>query len=540
MPSLSRQASQEDLQNRPPSQPLDRIVAWPTHRAITKAPRDVLSHIFVALQSTASRNSEWLAILQVCRRWRDVALATPQLWRELVLDGWINPAMVDLILGRSKGVKQLTLRGLGMDAFYLRTLVPIMGMHGHRSETLFVEDVQGLYRGQLNAILRAGLPNLPQLMLKAPPYAHPSTVVISADVLRHLRSLTIEGASVRIEGTLLGLERLALVEFDGDQKNKRNPSTFRELLFACPDVQNLVLYESIPDLPPAGSGDRSRLLIPLPPDLHSLQIRDSAPEVLSFLSHAIISPSTFLCLSLDYTPPEDVSSLGGCNLEDLLSSSKTLTSMMHSSGKAALYLDLRRSLVTLRGCTLPDASCLDWQIVMRNGGPQWYDATARRLFSMVASRLFTPVRLQNLDIHLTTGSLVLAPLGWITLLHGLPSLSRFGVGGGECTNALLHALHEYANAKAADPNSPNTPLLLPNLRELKLCYIDTGGVRVDRARSGIMRCIQTKVLAEFSTLRILVSRRTIIMNDVPDSANQQFKLRVILERSKCSFCEYSG
>ncbi|KAJ8457394.1 hypothetical protein ONZ51_g11558 [Trametes cubensis] len=187
-----------------------------------------------------------------------------------------------------------------MDAFYLYTLVPILGEHGDRSGTLLVEDVQGIHYGQLDAILRAGLPKLPQLILKAPPYAHLSTMVISAHALKHLRSLTAEGTSIRIEGTVLGLEHLALVNFGGDQKKQRRPSIFRELLFACPEVQHLVLHESIPDFAPVASGDRTRMLIPLPHDLRSLQVRDSAPDVLSFLSHAVISPTTFLSLSLDY------------------------------------------------------------------------------------------------------------------------------------------------------------------------------------------------------------------------------------------------
>ncbi|KAH9896587.1 hypothetical protein C8Q73DRAFT_416145 [Cubamyces lactineus] len=541
MPPLSRQTSQDDLQNRPPSQPLALVhAAWPTRTTIAKVPQDVLSHIFVALQRAASRNSEWLGILQVCRRWRDVALATPPIWRELVLDGWISPPIVDLVLSRSKRVKQLTLSGLGTDAFYLHTLIPILGKHGHCSETLLVEDVQGIHRSQLDVILRAGLPNLPQLVLKAPPHAHSSTMVVSADALRHLRLLTVAGTSIQIKGTLLGLERLLLINFGGDQKKKREPSIFRELLLSCPDVQQLLLHESIPEFTLMGSDDGTRSLIPLPPDLRSLQARDSAPEVLSFLSHAIISPTTFLTLSLDYTPPKDVSLLGGCNLEDLLNSSETLTDVIRSSGKAALYLNLRLSLVTLRGCAEPDASRLGWQILMKNGGPQWYDTTARRLFSMVASRLFAPC-LRNLDIHFTTGSVVIGPMGWITLLNGLPTLSSFGVGGGECANIFLLALHEHTNTKASNPKSPDVRLILPNLQKLKLCFNDTGSVRVDRARSGIMRCIRKKGLPEFATLKILVSRYTVVTDEPSDllEIGPQYRLQVSVERSKCTFCESS-
>ncbi|KAI0658862.1 hypothetical protein C8Q70DRAFT_1120802 [Cubamyces menziesii] len=242
-----------------------------------------------------------------------------------------------------------------------------------------------------------------------------------------------------------------------------------------------------------------------------------------------------------YAPPKDVSLLGGCNLEDLLNSSDTLADVIRSSGKAALYLDLRHSLVTLRGCVEPSASCVDWQVIMKNGGPQWYDATARHLFSMVASRLFAP-RLLNLDIHFTTGSVVLGPLAWVTLLQGFPSLIYFGVGGGECANTLLYALHEYTNTKVSNPRSPLTPLLLPNLKELKLCYNDTGGVRLDRARSGIMRSIQERVLPESAALRLLVSRYTRVMNDASECSgiSSRSKPQVSVERSQCHFCESSS
>ncbi|KAI0327724.1 hypothetical protein GY45DRAFT_1092851 [Cubamyces sp. BRFM 1775] len=462
--------------------------------SIESLPSSVLSGIFMALRAPKAKNPDWIAILQVCRRWREVALATPRLWEDLVLDEGLSPGAVYLIFSRSEGrIRRLTLNGSEMEAFYLDMILPSLIQHRYRYEALVADAIQGGHHEPFYALLLKGLPNLQELVLNAPPDDMPSATFVPATAFTSLRSLSVSNSAILIAGVLLHLERLEVTNYGGPLKH--DPRFLRGLLYTCPNLKGLVLNHSIPDLQNnlLRASNHLQSLIPLPPDLSWIRVRDDAPAVQDFLTQAIIAPSTCWTLTLDYAPPRGLTTLPGCTFDDLLRSSDIVADAIRDAGKAALHCDMHRCLVNLRGCVDPFAPALTWMLFLQNGGPEWYQRTSRCVLSMaMAGTLFSPARLRSVDFHFTTGSAALTPVDWQHLLRGLPCVSSFCIGGTQGVRTFLHALCEYANAPLPQDGAAPPPFL-PRLFDLRLCFHDTYWVRAHRVRESVAYCVQRKM-----------------------------------------------
>lgn len=62
-------------------------------------PKELVIHIFEILASSASTSSRWIHVTHVCRHWRNIALSTPTLWRQILTSP--GPEFATVCLERS-------------------------------------------------------------------------------------------------------------------------------------------------------------------------------------------------------------------------------------------------------------------------------------------------------------------------------------------------------------------------------------------------------------------------------------------------------
>ncbi|KAG9217753.1 hypothetical protein CCMSSC00406_0003558 [Pleurotus cornucopiae] len=70
-----------------------------THSEIAVLPSEILAIVFLEMKNSASKNGSWMNVAEVCRGWRDVALASPQLWCSFDLS---DPDRALVLLKRSR------------------------------------------------------------------------------------------------------------------------------------------------------------------------------------------------------------------------------------------------------------------------------------------------------------------------------------------------------------------------------------------------------------------------------------------------------
>ncbi|KAF9491124.1 hypothetical protein BDN71DRAFT_101771 [Pleurotus eryngii] len=70
-----------------------------THSEIAVLPSEILAIVFLEMKNSASKDESWINVAEVCRGWRDVALASPQLWCSFDLS---DPDRALVLLKRSQ------------------------------------------------------------------------------------------------------------------------------------------------------------------------------------------------------------------------------------------------------------------------------------------------------------------------------------------------------------------------------------------------------------------------------------------------------
>lgn len=157
--TLEAQMSSADPQGIPHNDLAQQIIALKIERnvehdqLIRRFPVEIISHIFVSLaelpSSSLRRYPAQRLLSEVCTRWRQIALATPQLWTDVFINCSKHASQVDLIsrwLSRSCSLSlNLTLkRGDKYVPSLIQPLIDVLRSHSARWADLDLQLVPGV------------------------------------------------------------------------------------------------------------------------------------------------------------------------------------------------------------------------------------------------------------------------------------------------------------------------------------------------------------------------------------------------------------
>ncbi|THH17929.1 hypothetical protein EW146_g2974 [Bondarzewia mesenterica] len=225
---------------------IDHLLQSQFHSPISRLPVEILTIVFrhltfVTVQQTlAVSNSvcgfdpSWISVIAVCRRWRDIALATPFLWSCIV---FTYPGLTRIMVERSKEVPIVILLSASECSAMLRTNLGLGLAHASRAreidlqlhpdlmEDVFSGDVQ---IGPLLEILRLSAPRGDRNLVTLPSSLIP-------EMLPRLRVLSLQGIGLFLDTHLIpNLTELGLHDFHPDSK-----LSIEQLLYALEPLGQL-------------------------------------------------------------------------------------------------------------------------------------------------------------------------------------------------------------------------------------------------------------------------------------------------------------
>ncbi|KAI0755482.1 hypothetical protein C8Q74DRAFT_1452184 [Fomes fomentarius] len=187
-----------------------RIVAVTINPTVNSLPVELLMQILshVRMHERKWRQWGWLYLLLVCRRWRDVAVSTAIFWSDVAVQGGSSNSDLDflkLCLARS-GTAQMKVafsEGSGIDG-RLASLLTLLNTHHGRLHTLHLLRLNQLRIQTLPQSVAISYPVLTVLSIgNRCPGGTPRPVQLSAQQFPALRSLTLHGAYVTPESSIL-------------------------------------------------------------------------------------------------------------------------------------------------------------------------------------------------------------------------------------------------------------------------------------------------------------------------------------------------
>ena len=250
-------------------------------------PPEVLTMVFLSLRDSVKRSNsmQWLTIMQVCRRWHDIALSNPCLWAKIYVDRRHQPPPRTLtaILDRSGtvdleiDVSMMTRRR--MCNFVTPLLVPharrIKALHFKHSPECKCADVQKLVDG-------LG-PRLVSLSLNYKLSLGP--------LVTSLRSLSMVRVEIRLQAHL---DRLIHLELNGLSSYPSHEDVYLlldRLAQYCPNVETLALLDMACVHAADAAGDIDIIpYTPSFPNLRVLKLRDD-PKDLPVMVGAFVVPA---------------------------------------------------------------------------------------------------------------------------------------------------------------------------------------------------------------------------------------------------------
>ena len=278
--------------------------ASPIHRRL---PPELLMGIFSHVRP---KSCQGLQLLHVCRRWRYVALKTPQFWANMLrISSVVRRAYAGDILGLERFQTFLARSSPCLIPLNLRGfpdhMSDILAQHSHRISTLIVnagpKEITDVY-----LLMSSGMPNLKEVTINHSPGCSPFepeeraamiSVQCAEDSLPRLQSLRISTAFLSPDIMAPSLQSLVIGgcschECGGDMRAHTLDTLLRSLA-RCPSLLNLqCLSGSEPLVHPLELSTLSPVSLPL---LNKVEFQKYRPEPLSdILRHLILPPTTAL------------------------------------------------------------------------------------------------------------------------------------------------------------------------------------------------------------------------------------------------------
>ena len=283
--------------------------AAPINRTL---PNEILMEIFGRLQPSVCQRGKGLKYLHVCRLWRQLLLAVPEFWAELLAKSRIvgvpMPQQQDdhlrFMIGLT-GSRPITLSlSSGWPCFPLQ-LADILAPCHHRIVSLTLNNIHSNDGPFLNAFFRNELPLLEYLCVdygdSQRSQDEPPLIDFKGALLPKLQFLKHPYGTIHLGDVGSQLRRLELFYSIPFKAGKDEPSTLNAIMACCTSLESLLLDDTLPNF----EGALEHMRLKPPSTLRELRINDTHGDLLRNFIPYLYYPSTCLvdieCLDHGFT-----------------------------------------------------------------------------------------------------------------------------------------------------------------------------------------------------------------------------------------------
>ena len=429
---------------------------WNCSLAITQLPDEILFHIFMCFSEQSKMasgfglaNTGWTKLMLVCRRWCDVARATPQLWR--TIDVGKTSSWMALALFHS-GDATIDISFL-FD--FTEEHASLLQPHHHRLRAFRVR----VWSPHVLRVIRNTLPVLEILEIHSTPGEERALKRFHAD-LRITREQFPNLLALRIAHTIIPRDplfyaRLYKLSLKGCPF-KSSHEQFVQLLSDCPELEHLELDNFLHQLSDGKNVGPPRTL----PSLVSVRLDDHVPvHSMRFLSR-IVTPSASLSVTAkvgsDEATPGDTATLRAIVPPSLTSSLPRLPTVRWGrlivTGEQCSILchptKPRRDETPLVELSLKCPLQLNWEYCLSDG-----------LTDLLALFGFAPLTHMEVERYFS----IVDAEAWARFFRAFPSLVSLEADAEE---ALYAGLYEASLSSPAD--DATEPMACRGLERLSL------------------------------------------------------------------------
>ena len=482
--------------------------------AIYRLPNEIIVQIFLhyaenALpyrQSIRTQVSNmpvgWLSLMLVCRHWRDVALASPTLWR--FIDATSNTSWMALLLARS--VPATIDLAFGLHRFSLEEALAVLSPHASRLRSLKFARIPDAWRPAAVSLLRnsAGFPNLevldfPILPARASLKNVFEDIGLSSQRFPSLHSLFLH-LTIAPQDPLLcaRLRRLSLDNCICGPSLEQ----FLDVLASCTLLQDLTLIASLQHLQGDWLGSRTLLRDPMHlPNLRALILRGhSAPQTSRFLAYLYLSPAVAVDIAadvLDVGPTHDI--------YDVLppAYAQTIPALATNT-----HLSVAPEFEVFALCSRNEEAVLSPEVILTLQGDSsnrgWWTRQSLPCAIRSLVRIFGSGPLRSLDVGGDIGSV--EPDEWESVFRAFPRLESFRASAPGNMTCSLDGLFMGLRNASLTGISPACP-------HLKLVEIKAWSHEEKRFFDALVKCFQTR-----SEKGLLLQKLEVSLSSYSDSS----------------------
>ncbi|TBU45465.1 hypothetical protein BD309DRAFT_711902 [Dichomitus squalens] len=438
---------------------MELLYRWNSTFTITQLPNEILLLIFICfseglvwsdderenLPRSQLAKTGWMELMLVCRRWRDVALATPLLWRTMnvgTTTDWFKLALTRSSLASIE--VSFTSHDVSEEQVFLlkphlhrlrRICFPLAPISAHIFSTM--EDNTSYPALEAMEVYKTGI----HLQVSG-------DLRITTKHFPHLQVLSLTRAVMPEDISVYArLRKLRL----WDCPCRFSLNTFVQLLASSPNLESLELDEILGQLDDDDHGDRtSGQPAHLLPSLRSLRLdHHCLLHSARFLSRILLPPTASLSIRTlgDIEQGYTLRSFLPSNPRDLLPGLASVT-------RATLFIT--GGEMSLHGWTAQKRVVLQASIHPLDDEDGWEAPLSEGLDDLL--KILCPASLTHLTIH--GESVVADPAEWATLFSSLPTLAWLQIGADD--NAFVGLLMASRRRK----RSTDEPIACSRLRRL--------------------------------------------------------------------------
>ncbi|KAG2013110.1 hypothetical protein CC2G_010049 [Coprinopsis cinerea AmutBmut pab1-1] len=218
---------------------------------VSRMPSEILSKILIAYRDEIFDPTVWIpACLQLCARWRHVAIGTPQLWSTIVFN--LSAVEIKTFLERSKGTPLTIYVPFGMRDHLRPLVLKILGEHERIASLTIFGTGPRMLQSSLRVLANKSAPHLQELVLDGSVFFDGIPDTLLSGGTPNLRRVDLSGFTPRWTSPILhsNLTSLCIEECPYD----RDPylplpeaSEFLEAFARMPNLRQLKLYTTFPE-----------------------------------------------------------------------------------------------------------------------------------------------------------------------------------------------------------------------------------------------------------------------------------------------------